>query len=167
MAVWGPRLEDALDLRVNVCEPPKFVAKLAAPGMQSTRGELFLRPVDSWGRNSVILARADPQKVAQLDTVGIFRSGVTQTVCVHLGSVSLHVGCALSAEWDTNNAGAGPRWREDTCFEPGSQTAALGPKSIGSILTAEVQKSEVLTKVSTFMKLCEAWVDCRSYGACC
>ena len=100
-------------------------------------------------------------------TVGIFRSGVTQSLCVHLGLVSLHVGCALSAEWDTNNAGAGPRWREDTCFEPGSQTAALGPKSIGSILTAEVQKSKVLTKVSTFMKLCEAWVDCRSYGACC
>ena len=82
MAVWGPRLEDALDLRVNVCEPPKFVAKLAAPGMQSTRGELFFRPVDSWGPNSVILAQGDPQKVAQLDTVGIFSEAASCKLCV-------------------------------------------------------------------------------------
>ena len=79
MAVWGPRLEDALDLRVNVCETPKSQNSLHR-ACRVTRGELFFRPVDSWGPKSVILAQADPQKVAQL----VYFEAASRKVCVFI-----------------------------------------------------------------------------------
>lgn len=48
---------------------------------ESTREELFVRPVDSvdsWGPKSVILAQADPQKVAQL----VYFEAASRKVCV-------------------------------------------------------------------------------------